>query len=114
MPTAASTSATTAKTPSSSVLKRCRAIDVESTSSIVLMSETGWSLSTSQTVLRTAAARSDGSPSVFMTSWRGTNHWNWTYGRYICSLGSAVSSNCRTSFTTPTTSIQGEGESGGP
>ena len=81
---------------------------------IVCTSETGWSLSTSQTALRTAAAEVTGSPSVLTTRWRGAKKPACAYVKYICGFGSAASSNCRTSFTTPTTSHQWVGSFGLP
>ena len=48
-----------AKMPSSIMLKRCRATASETISSMLLMSETGWSLSISHTALRTVAAEAE-------------------------------------------------------
>jgi len=62
MPTAASTSARPAISPSSSVLKRCGPMERETISSMLAMSVTGCSESTAQISLCTAAAMGAVSP----------------------------------------------------
>src|SRR6185369_16493440 len=75
---------------------------------MVLMSATVWSLSTDQMAFRTGTARLIGSMFVRTTSALAAILFSCRYVKYICRFGEATKSFCRTSFTIPITSRQGE------
>src|ERR1044071_2840647 len=86
--------------PNKSMLKRWRATASDTISSMLRMLETGWALSTAHTALRTELARLIGSTDVRTTSALARSNFICRKLQYICILGWAVKSFCRTSFTT--------------
>src|SRR5438128_3713333 len=106
MPTAANTSASSAKPLSRSIGKRLDATEVPTTSSMVRILETGWLGSIAASAFLIGVTKAAGAEAVFVTMLMDGQP-AWLYGRRNDGPTSLSRLQCRTFLKTPTTVSHG-------